>query len=153
MARVNQAMLEREQPEVFVTGIFLTLDVDTGRVVLTNAGHCPPLVRRADGRVERIDAGHSTAIGFFRDTFFGEAELTLNRGDALMLYTDGIIEAASGTGDQFGGQRLAQSLADAGAERQAIAQQVLADVQEHTATSPPGDDVTLIVCSMRDAER
>lgn len=152
MGRVNQAMLEREQPEVFVTGIFLTLEVDTGRVVLTNAGHCPPLVRRADGRVERIDAGHSTAIGFFRDTFFGEAELTLRRGDALMLYTDGIIEAASGSGDQFGNQRLAESLADAGDGAQAIAQRVLEDVQEHTATSPPGDDVTLIICSMRDAE-
>src|SRR5262249_42958186 len=111
MARVNLAMLEREQPDVFVTGVFLTLEVETGRVVLANAGHCPPLVRRADGRVERIDGGHATALGFFRDTFFGEAELHLAAGDALVLYTDGIIEAANGAGEQFGSLRLAESMA------------------------------------------
>jgi sigma-B regulation protein RsbU (phosphoserine phosphatase) len=150
MARINQAMLEREQPEVFVTGIFLTLDVESGKVVLANAGHCPPLVRRHGGGVERVDGGHSTAIGFFRDSFFTETELTLGPGDAIVLYTDGIIEATNAGGEQFGGARLAECLLPTQGA-QALAERVLAHVQAHAATSPLGDDITLLVCAVKAA--
>ncbi len=149
MTRVNQAMLEREQPEVFVTGVFLTLDIATGEVLLANAGHCPPFVRRMDGRVERVEGGHSTAIGFFRDTAFAETALTLEPGDALLLYTDGIIEAADASGEQLGSARLAACLAGAGAGAPAIAERVLAELRGHIALAPQGDDVTLIVCALR----
>jgi serine phosphatase RsbU (regulator of sigma subunit) len=152
LGRVNQAMLEREQPEVFVTGVFLTLDVESGKVILSNAGHCPPFVRRADGRVERIDGGHATAIGFFRDSYFAEADLQLGPGDALVLYTDGVIEAAGPGGEQFGGHRLAASLAHALPPASGVAEHVLADMSRHRDTVPQNDDVTMIVCAVRGTE-
>lgn len=149
MARVNQAMLEREQPEVFVTGVFLTLDINTGQVTLANAGHCPPYVRRYDGRVERVDGGHATAIGFFRESSFSEVELQLAPGDALVLYTDGIIEATSVDGEQLGPQRLADCLGAADGNAAAIVERVLAAVRAHTTSAPPVDDVTMIVSAFK----
>src|SRR5262249_27259401 len=57
LARVNEAVLERRQHDTFVTAIYLTMDVTTRRVVLANAGHPLPLVKRADGSVERVEGG------------------------------------------------------------------------------------------------
>src|SRR5262249_10291616 len=133
----------------FVTGVFLTLDVGTGQVLFANAGHCAPFVRRRDGQVERIEGGHSTAIGFFRDTAFAEEELTLAPGDALVLYTDGIIEAANAGGEMLGGQRLEECLAGADGDAAAISARVLGELRDHIALAPQGDDVTMIVCSLR----
>ncbi len=150
LARVNATMLEREQPEVFVTGVFLTLELDTGRVVLANAGHCPPLVRRVSGRLDGIDAA-ATAMGFFHDTQFVEAELRLEPGDALVLYTDGILEARSSRGEEFGAAKLATSLSAPAEDAAAMAAKVLDDLRGHMLDAQQVDDMTLIVCRYREA--
>ena len=68
---------------------------------------------------------------------------------SLILYTDGIVEAANAGGEQLGSQRLADCLGAAAGGAQAIAERVLAEVRGHIALAPQGDDVTMIVCSLR----
>jgi sigma-B regulation protein RsbU (phosphoserine phosphatase) len=148
LAFVNAVMLEREQPEVFVTGVFLTLELDTGRVVLANAGHCPPLVRRAGGSFVRADPP-ATAMGFFHDTTFTEAELALAPGDAIILYTDGLIEALSSSGEEFGAPRLELSRAEPATDAAGLAANVIADLRGHMLDAQQVDDMTLIVCRYR----
>jgi phosphoserine phosphatase RsbU/P len=148
LARVNLDMLEREQSEEFVTGVFLSLDVETGKVVLANAGHCPPLIRRAGGAVERIDEA-ATAMGFFRDTLYQELELTLAPGDAIVLYTDGVAEAQSSSGEELGAARIAAALAGEAGDADAIAELVLDDLRGHVLDAQQVDDMTLIVCRFK----
>jgi sigma-B regulation protein RsbU (phosphoserine phosphatase) len=148
LARVNAALLDREQPEGFVTGVFLSLEVETGKVVLASAGHCPPVVRRASGRLERID-GAAAALGFFRDTTYVETELVLAPGDALVLYTDGVVEARDRRGVAYGEERLAEAITAARPGARALADDLLAHLGGHAGSAAPADDLTLMVVSFR----
>jgi serine phosphatase RsbU (regulator of sigma subunit)/pSer/pThr/pTyr-binding forkhead associated (FHA) protein len=148
LSSVNAAMLEREQHEVFVTGVFLSLDARTGKVVLANAGHCPPLLRRAGGSIERVEES-APAMGFFRETSFSECELSLEPGDTLALYTDGIVEAKNAAGEEFGDGRLAEALAAPAEDARRSVDQVLGALSAHTGNADPNDDLTIIVCRFR----
>jgi serine phosphatase RsbU (regulator of sigma subunit) len=147
LASVNAAMLEREQHEVFVTGVFLSLDVETGSVVLANAGHCPPLLRRRSGCVERIEES-APAMGFFRETTFGEVHLRLEAGDTIALYTDGIVEAQNGDGEEFGDVRLTAAISASALDARGHVDQVLAALSAHVGQADPKDDLTAIVCRL-----
>jgi serine phosphatase RsbU (regulator of sigma subunit) len=151
VARVNHAVLEREQHDIFVTGIYLSLDVRTRHMVLANAGHLPPLIRRrAERVVERIDGGSATAIGFFEGETYEQVELALDTGDTLVLCTDGVIEATNMTGDQFGMGRLEESMAPGPSAAEDVCARILADVRTHVGDAPVADDLTLIVCGATD---
>ncbi len=153
LERVNRAVLERHQPDIFVTAIFLILDVRTRRVVLSNAGHLPPFIRRrCTGELERIDRGTGTAIGIFDDVVFEQAELTLDVGDAMVLCTDGVLEATDVQGRQFGFDRLEKSLS-AGSSTHAgdIAARLQRDLRLHVGDASQYDDLTLVVCGVSSA--
>src|SRR5262249_45581673 len=102
LARVNSALIERGQHDTFVTAIFMTLDVKKHQVVLANAGHPPPLLRRPNGDVERTVEATSTAMGLFEGVIYEQVEIALSPGDTLLLCTDGVIEATDAAGNQLG---------------------------------------------------
>src|SRR5262249_31995753 len=114
LALVNEAMIERRQHDTFVTVVYLTLDVVTRRVVVANAGHPPPLVRRGDGCVQRIEAGTGTAIGIIAEAVYEQTELALDPGDVLVLCTDGVLEATDVQGRQLGLEHVEQTIGLAG---------------------------------------
>ena len=154
LARVNLALLERRQPDVFVTAVVLALDVRTRRVVLANAGHLPPLLRRATpGTLERVDHGPGTAIGIFEDAELEEVEVALEPGDALVLCTDGVVEATDAQGEQFGFARLEQSVAW-GATTHAgdVVARLDRDLGAHVGDASQYDDLTLLVLSVSSPE-
>jgi serine phosphatase RsbU (regulator of sigma subunit)/pSer/pThr/pTyr-binding forkhead associated (FHA) protein len=155
LARVNRAVIERRQLDIFVTAIFLTLDVRTRAVVLANAGHLPPLIRRGRrGALERVDRGTGTAIGIFDDATFEQTELALEVGDTMVLCTDGVLEASDAHGVQFGFERLEQSLGAGTSARPAeIAERLQRDLRAHVGDASQYDDLTLIVCGVSDAAR
>jgi serine phosphatase RsbU (regulator of sigma subunit) len=147
--RVNRAVVARQQHDIFVTAVYLTLDVRTREVVLGNAGHLPPLVRRAGSRsVESVGEGLGTAIGFFEDATFGQVEFTLGKGDALVLFTDGALEATSAQGEQFGLDRFQASVAAAHGGAQQLGRRLLADLRAHVGDAQQYDDFTMIVCGV-----
>jgi phosphoserine phosphatase RsbU/P len=146
LTAMNKALIARQQPELFFTGIYFTLDVTTGEIELANAGHPPPYLRRAAGGVEPFLAGASGAIGIFDDATFESARFRLGDGDSLVLYTDGIIEAPSSAGELYGEGRVAACLAASSSHPAELAHQLLASVDEHAAGVTVRDDLTIFVC-------
>jgi serine phosphatase RsbU (regulator of sigma subunit) len=143
---VNQSMIARGQHDIFTTVVCLTLDVHTGAVLLANAGHVPPLLRRGrDGSVEQVLGGAGTAIGFFDGEEFPQARFELETGDALLMCTDGVLEATNPQGDPFGFDRLQVSMTGGAPGATDLAQRVLMDLSLHVRDAPQYDDITLTV--------
>jgi serine phosphatase RsbU (regulator of sigma subunit) len=146
LARVNQAVLERKQHDIFVTGIYLTLDIEKKTVTLANAGHLPPFVRhRARGEIVRVEGGSGTAIGIFDEAVYEQCSFTLEPGDTLVLCTDGVLEATDEAGEQFGFERLEQSVGAGLSRPKDLADRLQRDLRQHVGDAPQSDDVTLIV--------
>jgi sigma-B regulation protein RsbU (phosphoserine phosphatase) len=146
MQMMNRATLGRQQPELFFTAIYMTIDVSNGNVRLANAGHPPPYWSRADGRLEPVTAGASGAIGLLDDMQFAETEFFLSHGDSLVLYTDGVVEAADADRVLYGAQRLEECLKAAGRRPADITAQIVQSVTGHVAEGRLNDDLTLFVC-------
>jgi sigma-B regulation protein RsbU (phosphoserine phosphatase) len=151
MARVNMAVLERKQHDIFVTGIYMTLDVKTKHVTLANAGHLPPFIRRkARGELVRVEGGSGTAIGIFDEAIYEQTEIDLEPGDTIVLCTDGVLEATDELGEQFGFERLELSLSAGTSRPKDVSDRLQRDLREHVGDAPQYDDVTLMVLGVTD---
>ncbi|HYS54166.1 MAG TPA: PP2C family protein-serine/threonine phosphatase [Thermoanaerobaculia bacterium] len=109
---------------------------DDGTVMIANAGHCPPMIARADGAIEEI-ASTGPVIGILPSSSWTTFETTLQRGESLVLYSDGVIEA-----QDFGVRRLAAALQ--GRDSKEIAENIERNVDHHTGGIRE-DDLTILV--------
>jgi len=148
LTTMNAVTLGRGQPELFFTAIYFTLDVKTGDVELANAGHPVPYLCRGDGLVQAINAGAGCAVGILDDPMFSSTSFNLAPGDTLVLYTDGVIEAANAAGELYGDARLQASLyaGATGLRPSSIAENILRGVDAFAARGPVNDDLTLFIC-------
>lgn len=146
LTTMNKALIGRNQPELFFTAIYLTLDVKSGEVVLANAGHPSPYCSRSDGTLVEITEGAAGPVGIVDDPQFESTRLQLDHGDSLVLYTDGVVEAAAANGTLYGSDRLEFALADASTRPSDIAEKILASVRAHIVDEPANDDLTLFIC-------
>ena len=117
------------------------------RFSYTNAGHCEPILVRANGECVRVDHG-GVVLGVFPDWQYQEEHVDLEPGDRLVLYTDGITEISNAAGEEFGEQRLMDLLS---AHRQAspetMQQRVMAAISDFSGGNFQ-DDATLIVTAV-----
>ena len=125
----------------------------TGRLAYCNAGHNPPFLmrKREGGRVEALTAT-GMPIGVDVDAFWRQEEVQIERGDVLLLYTDGIPDAQDSEGEHFKDMRLieiAQENMDTSAGQ--IQRSVLESIQEFVGAAAQFDDITLLVV-MRESE-
>ena len=113
-----------------------------GQIEISNAGHCPPIVLRGTGAFTLPPT--SVPVGLFANPPFPTTRLTLGVGDTLLLYTDGVTEAADPSGREFGRERLvaAATRANGAALASAVASAV-EDLDRFRGASPPTDDLTL----------
>lgn len=147
---MNKSVMNRNQPEEFFTAIYFTLDVKTGEVWLATAGQPSPYIVRQDGTILEITDGASGAVGMLEDVQFTSTRLFLEDGDSLVLYTDGVVEAAAPDGTLFGGDRLTHALRGVGSRPKDISERILASVGQHTKTAPANDDMTIFICHRAD---
>jgi sigma-B regulation protein RsbU (phosphoserine phosphatase) len=133
---------------VFMSFFLGVLDPQERTLTYASAGHNPPLLLRADGHLEQLDATGS-ALGIEDDATYGLSEpRPLDTGDVLVLYTDGIFEQQDGRGQLYGEERLRESLArraPGAASAQEITRGLLADVDAFRGDEPQFDDVTALV--------
>lgn len=149
MARLNREIYLTTDFVRFATVFLSILDPATGRIACVNAGHNPPLVVRADGRVETCSIG-STPVGMMEDTEYAVAEVTLAPGDLLAMFSDGIPETVDAGDDEYGEARLAMQLAaHRGKALPDVAAAVLADLAAFRGDAEVGDDVTLVLLRCR----
>jgi phosphoserine phosphatase RsbU/P len=114
---------------------------DDGTLIIANAGHPAPLIVRAGGEIESIDST-GPVIGVLSGSQWRTAETNLAPGEALVLYSDGVLEAQSAQGEDFGIARLQARLGRASARQ--TAEEILAAVNAHSGGAR-SDDLTLVV--------
>ena len=147
MRRVN-AELSRENPgQMFVTAFCGILDLSTGAVEYANGGHDAPFVRAADGTVARLGKTRGMALGVFGDADFDPARHQLAPGDALVLFTDGVSEAANTDDDLFTIDRIESALAAVSRDASArgLAEGLADDVRVFVGEAPQSDDLAILV--------
>jgi len=147
VARLNQSVHLNTTPGKFVTFCYCVVDRNAHQVTYTDAGHCAPILVRANGEVVRLDAG-GAVLGVFPKWAYEQATVSLEPGDRLVLFTDGVTEAANSREDEFGEERLAQlisALRDRGAHE--LKNRILQTVSTFTAGRAQ-DDATLVVVAV-----
>ena len=149
MRKVNTLLHESIERDKFVTAFYGVLDYRNRMLIFSNAGHNPPLLARAHGVVEQLLDG-GVALGVLPDAAYEERPIALQAGDALLLYTDGVTEAESPTGEQYGQWRLEQLLTRL---RERSAQEILSgvvdDVLSWAGERGQSDDLTLMVVKVK----
>jgi len=145
----NRLMLEEIQVEQYFTMAFAVMDLPSGNVVLTQAGHPHPMVMRADGSIERVGEG-GLPIGLIPGAEFEDCSLTLRPGDRLFLMSDGITECPGPAGLDLGEEGLAQILTRlADLDSTALLEALIWDLAEHAGHDHFADDVSGVMLDYR----
>jgi sigma-B regulation protein RsbU (phosphoserine phosphatase) len=143
--RLNIQICRHTPASRFITLFYALYTPSTGTLTYVNAGQNPPLIRRANGRYERLPAT-GVALGMFEHSRYESVESRLDPGDMLVLYSDGITEAEDPSGQPLEETGLELVLERYAAEPPAvIGTRVLAAVEEHAKQSRFGDDLTILV--------
>ena len=141
--RVNQALIRRAIESRFATIFYGILSKD-GRLTYCNAGHNPPLLFGRDG-FRRLEKG-GLIVGLFEHAIFEEDTVELQPGDFLVVFSDGVTEAMSATGEEFGEDRLLKCVnANRSLEPMRMLEAVIAAVKLFAAGANQSDDVTAMV--------
>jgi phosphoserine phosphatase RsbU/P len=144
IARVNLALYKRGIESRFVTLMYGTLDPD-GRLTYCNAGHNPPLIIGAHGGLHRLEVG-GPIVGLFETATYDEETVTMAPGDTLIVFSDGVSEAMSATGEEYGESRIVTvGEKQTGAAPSELLQALFADVRAFTRGAPQSDDITALV--------
>jgi phosphoserine phosphatase RsbU/P len=131
--------------DLYVTFLLVVLDVNRHHLSVANAGHPCPLIRRRDGRLEEFGKSVSgLPLAIMPDCVYEMAETTLEPGETVILYTDGVTDAMNGAGDRFGDAAFRHAIVSAGAGAHCVGEAVVKAVQRHVADRPQFDDITLV---------
>jgi serine phosphatase RsbU (regulator of sigma subunit) len=150
-ARLSRLLYRRTPLEKYATAFLGVLEPATGRLRYTNAGHNPPLVLRAAGTVEELGAT-GVPLGLIAQAPYSAGETVLGFGDLLVLYTDGIVEAADPDQNEYGQERLAEICRKGRAEPCAVLADNLArDLDAFARGVPFADDRTLVLARRLEA--
>jgi sigma-B regulation protein RsbU (phosphoserine phosphatase) len=142
--RVNSYLSGATEDNRFATFAMVRLGPDGGMLAV-NAGHCPILIRRADGTIDQIESS-GFPLGMMPVATYTEHETTLEPGDLMLLYTDGLTEAEDPEEEEFGVEAVADVVAKLEDPSAANAcRTLLAAVDKHTCGQPLHDDATLLV--------
>ncbi|MGH9370252.1 MAG: PP2C family protein-serine/threonine phosphatase, partial [Vicinamibacterales bacterium] len=142
--QVNRILCGHIAEGRFISFFYCVADAGLDVLTYSNAGHYPPVLVRADGRVERLTSG-GAVLGVFPLACYEQGRVALRRGDRLVLFTDGITEARDGRDEEFGEERLLALVAE---HRACSAPALQARLVDAVATFTGGrfqDDATLIV--------
>ena len=154
--RANNQLCYKNESGMFVTAFICVLDVRSGEVQFVNAGHNCPFVQKQDGAFEMFRAKANLVFGLMEDVPYREQTLTLNPGDSIYLYTDGVTEALNPEQELFGDDRLYEILnrhrAQAG-EPEAFVQAIYREVQAFADGEPQADDITMLYVTRKESER
>jgi serine phosphatase RsbU (regulator of sigma subunit) len=145
LTRVNRSISARCPGNRFITCVFASVDPATGELLWANAGHNSPILLRTNGNIEVFDEG-GPPLGLFKGMCYETLRFTMEKGDILLLFSDGIPEARDANDEEFGEERLKSVLLAAlpGTARD-VQNEIWRALSTFLGTTPPNDDVTLVV--------
>lgn len=111
LSKINNLLWDSVEDNVFVTAIYGILDSTNRSFVFSNAGHNPPLLIKPDGEYRYVEYG-DRPLGMFNDARYHQHFIRFEPGQTMVIYTDGITEAANANGEEFGTERLAHRVLD-----------------------------------------
>ena len=141
----NDRLSDGNDECMFATAFCGTLDVRTGAIEWANGGHNPPVVMKSDGRAEYLTMGVGIALGLMPDIEFPSGELTLEPGDTLFMYTDGVTEATDNAKELFSEERLIEDLIALGGQGvREVTEGIVQRIDEFCLDAPQADDITIL---------
>ncbi|HUB79223.1 MAG TPA: SpoIIE family protein phosphatase [Bryobacteraceae bacterium] len=145
MTRLNKATCAKCPSNRFITFFFCVFDPKTGDVTFANAGHNPPILVRASGEAQMLEGG-GCVLGILPMAPYSEMRTRLEKGDMLVLYSDGVTEANDIDHNEYDEERFIQVLKEHHTEPATeIVQAVTKSLAEFAAGAPQADDITLVV--------
>ena len=143
-AAINGHMCAKMVEGRFVTYILAVIDPRTHELTLCNGGHASPLVRRPDGSLEEFDeATVGLPVGVVDGYPFEAVRRTLEKGETIVITTDGVDEAMNPDGVLYTRERTRAFVRQAPSSPEELTRELLADVRRHAAGQPQNDDITI----------
>ncbi len=138
-------MAENTPTNRFVTLFIAELDPETGKIDYINAGHNPPLIGRNDGSVEQLGSG-GFPLGIIPSAEYELGETYLKGDEALVIYSDGVSEAANLKGEEFGMERLTEVInKNLHKSASGLRDKIESSLSSFTQSAPAGDDITMVI--------
>jgi sigma-B regulation protein RsbU (phosphoserine phosphatase) len=144
LVRLNDLLAERSRRGMFATLLYIELDSRTGNLIVSNAGHLPPIIKKGDGSVMRLSTAGGSPIGILAGMKFGQETAAVDHGDSVILYTDGIIEAMNARDELYGFDRFEALVKKAPSDPEGLKSAIIEDVNRFTGLSPQHDDMTMV---------
>ena len=144
--KANEKLCENNESGMFVTAWMGILDLKTGNLTFANAGHNPPLIKRANGSFEYLKTRAGFVLAGMEGVRYRVGELTLNHGDRVFLYTDGVPEATNGDNQLYGEDRLLTFMnQNADTDAVSLLPLLKANIDEFVGDAPQFDDITMLM--------
>jgi len=143
---VNNLLHENNDADMFVTVFLGYFDIPGGKLTYVNAGHNPPLIKRAGENFDWLKTKQGFILGGVEDITYKQYEVVLQSGDDLLLYTDGITEAANNEEELFSEQRLLESANNAkDLPLKDLTESIKQDIDNFTEGAQQTDDITMLI--------
>ena len=144
--KANQKLCENNESGMFVTAWMGILDIPSGNLKFANAGHNPPLLKRADGTFEYLKTRAGFVLAGMEGIKYRVGELTLYAGDRLFLYTDGVPEATNTQNQLYGENRLLEFVNNnINVDATALLPNLKENIDEFVGEAPQFDDITMLM--------
>jgi sigma-B regulation protein RsbU (phosphoserine phosphatase) len=145
LRQVNNALAEDNQNAMFVTLFIGSLNLKTGELCFSNAGHNPPLIVGADGRCRYLQLPDGLVLGVITDTQYSDDRVQLEAGDMIVTYTDGVTEAMNTRRILYSEERLQGTLVSlAGRNVEETVSGIIASVKKYADGAPQSDDIAVL---------
>ena len=144
--KANQKLCENNESGMFVTAWMGILDVNSGKLTFANAGHNPPLLKRADGSFEYLKTRAGFVLAGMEGVRYRVNEITLNAGDRIFLYTDGVTEATNENNELYGEDRLVSFMNKSlELDQTKLLPKLKKDIDKFVGKAPQFDDITMLM--------
>lgn len=144
LEKLNDLLAERSRRGMFATLLYVELDLRSGDLSVSNAGHLPMLIKKAGGSVKKTSVSGSSPLGILPGMKFGQETVLLGHGDTAILYTDGIIEAKNTREELYGYERFEALVQKSSGEPDTLKTAIINDVNLFTSLNQQSDDMTLV---------
>ena len=145
LTEVNQLLCDENESMMFVSVLYAIYSPESGEFVYANGGHDPPLLVHADGSSAVLPTTDGIALGVEEGIEYGARSVTLETGDTLVLYSDGVTEAVNEIGEEYGLDRLKKVVAAASSQRaEDVSEEIFDSVREFVGEAAQSDDITCL---------
>lgn len=152
LSTVNTMLIPESDLTTFVTAFYGVLDTRTGVVRYCNGGHNLPYILRIDGTVEQVESTDGLLLGKIEPMEFGTKTFTLEPGEKIVMYTDGVTEATASNGDMYEEPRLEKFLANhAEDDLNKMVRSLVVDILKFMGKADQSDDITILTVEYADS--